>query len=189
MVVWIVGASAIAVFAWLHEHDKRVRAEGRAEALETKIDSLKLVSDSAHMAVVIKDSTVALQKAVIAVQRKQMEESYAAQRRQTQAAVSTLRESLDSAQKVALDQITTGYEHQISAKDSILAYQTKLTVLANEQLAVRDSAYSKLQQASNVVFDAWQVEKKRASPGLVAKVVHAIPVVAGAVLLGHFAWP
>lgn len=178
---WIVAGGAGAGFIWLREHDARVRAEGRAETLAKQVDSLATEAAVAKLIVVQKDSAVAIQKTVIAAQQKQIEEVAAVAKRQTQIAVNSLRETLDSAQRIALDQITEGYDNQLRFKDSLLAAQARLTRLAEEQVAVRDSAYRKLEQASNVVYDAWQVEKKRASPSLASKIVRAIPVVASTV--------
>lgn len=181
ILVYVIAGGAVAGGLWLHEHDKRVRAEGRAETLAKQVDSLATEAALAKLMVVQKDSAVAIQRTVIAAQQKQIEDVAAVARKQTQIAVNTLRETLDSAQRIALDQITEGYENQLRFKDSLLAAQARLTRLAEEQVEVRDSAYRKLEQASTVVYDAWQVEKKRASPGLVEKAIRVLPVVASAV--------
>jgi hypothetical protein len=177
---WKVGglvAIGAVGFGWLREHDSRVRAEGRAEALATSVDSLRAVAEEAVAAIATKDSAVAIQKVVIQAQQKQIEEVAAVARKQTQIAVASLRETLDSAQKVMLDEIESGYERQLASKDSMLAAQARLTALAESQVADRDIAIQKIQQASTVVYDAWQVEKKRANPSFVKKAIRAVPVV------------
>ena len=168
-------------FTWLREHDARVRAEGRAETLSAQVDSLRAVAEDAVAQVASKDSAVALQKGVIALQQKQLDEIIVVARRQTQAAVASLRDELDDRQNAMLDTITAGFERQLAAKDSMHAAQVRLTALAYAQVASRDTALAKIQQASSVVYDAWQAEKKRASPGLITKAIRAIPVVATAV--------
>lgn len=175
-------------FLWLREHDARVRAEGRAEALAKQVDSLETVASNALRDVAALDRTVGAQKIVLAAQQKQIEEVGVKARRQTQAAVSSLREELDDRQRTLLDTITAGYEKQLDAKDRMYAAQAQLTALANAQVASRDTALAKIQQASRVVYDAWQAEKKRASPSLMSKVVRALPVIAATALVTHLAW-
>lgn len=170
-------------FTWLREHDARVRAEGRAETLSLQVDSLRTVAKDAIEQVAAQDSTVAVQKSVIQLQQKQLDEVLIVARKQTQAAVASLRDELDDRQKAMLDTITAGFERQLAAKDSMYAAQVRLTALANAQVASRDTALAKIQQASSVVYDAWQAEKKRASPGLITKAIRAIPVVATTVVV------
>ena len=166
---------------WLKEHDARMRAEGRAETLASQVDSLQDVAQTALGAVQKLDSVAAQQQTKIAEQQERLRQTAALARKQTEAATSSLRESLDSSQKVMLDIVVNGYEEQLRAKDSLYAAQVRLTTLAKAQIVSRDSAYKALQQASNVVFDAWQVEKKRANPSFIAKAIRLVPVVATAV--------
>lgn len=181
LVVWLVGGGALAAGLWLYEHDKRVRAEGRAEAQAEVIDSLRGVADSALAEVAHKDSTVVVQRVMLEAQQQQIAEVAAVARRQTQVAVASLRDELDDRQKEMLDTITSGFERQLAAKDSMFAAQVRLTTLAESQVDSRDIAIAKIQQASSVVYDAWEVEKKRARPGLITKVLRAVPVVAATV--------
>jgi len=158
-----------------------VRAEGKAEVLTQQVDSLRQVADDAIAFVAHGDSTATQQRVLIEAQQKQITEVAAAARRQTQVVVASLRETLDSAQRNMLDNIEVGYNQQLAAKDSMYAAQVRLTELANGRVASRDLAFAKIQQANQVVYDAWQYEKKRAAPGLITKAIRAIPVVATAV--------
>ena len=71
-----VGLAGLVGFTWLREHDARVRAEGRAETLSAQVDSLRAVAEDAVAQVASKDSAVALQKGVIALQQKQLDENH-----------------------------------------------------------------------------------------------------------------
>lgn len=178
LAIWVAGSVALAGGLWLKEHDERVRSATRAEKLEKQVDSLVLDATKAKLMIMQKDDAVAAQKVLLAAQNMAMVEAQAKAKKRTGEVVASLRQKLDSVQTAELDTIVSGYEAQLTTKDSMFAAQLRLTNLAEERIAVRDSAYQKLEQASNVVYKSWQIEKKRASPSLAKKIIRAIPVVA-----------
>lgn len=177
-VVWIVAGGVAAGGFWLHAHDAAIRAEAKSEVFTKRIDSLQATNDSLKVVVEKRDSARARETATIEANNVKLAAAAAAAKARTKVAVDSLRNELDDRQKALLDNITQGYQTQLEKKDSMLAAQTRLTTIAKAEASDQRALREKQEEINKTMFDAWQLEKKRASPGAFHKVVEYAPVAA-----------
>lgn len=169
---------------WLHEHDKRVKADVRAEATAAQSDSLARV-------LATRDKEMARQDSVTVVIREQLKEQQirlattaVAAQEQTSSAVANLRRQLSADMKPMLDSIIRGYEKQLAIKDEQLAAQRKLTDLAEAQVASRDSTLAAIRRLNQSISAELDLANKRGNKSLQQKVAGGLPWLAVGIVLG-----
>ncbi len=181
---WFIGALALAAVLWLREHDAQLRYQTLAEV---RLDSVKTINaqlDRSYYTMMQKDS-------VIAVQRRQLENSRIAlrQRENTAAAetrekVKELRAQLSGAQQEELDSLVAGFEAQLTLVHQQLQATVELQLIAERQVTARDSMITELRVANARITQMLENEVNSNKKSLVDGAIKTLPwLVAGAAIL------
>lgn len=176
----MLGASQL----WLHEHDKRVKAEVQAALSAQLTDSLKAILKDQDQLMARQDSLIQEQRVVLVNQQQKLAAASIEAAHNTNVAVSNLRGKLSDEMKPLLDSITRGYERQLAIKDEELLAQKKLTALAEAQVTSRDSVLAAIRRVNESIQAELTLANKRANKSLFAKTKDALPLLALAFLAG-----
>lgn len=163
---------------WLHEHDKRVRADANTEIMT---DSVKLVTHKlATLSDIIKDSdrkSKQSQDSLVAeIQLHKKAEAVVT--KHTEALIAQVRQAVAQEHQAEFDSLITTYDTRLAEKDSMFAAQVRLTQLAESRVIVRDSAIEGLKQANATIYNAWRQLKNAKQKSLRQRVISALPLIA-----------
>lgn len=158
--VFIMLAAGGAGYLWLRQHDRAVRAEGRAEELGRQADSLRVVVREDSIRSARRDEVIDSQHTVIEEQKREIIAQEVAVIQLTSATVAGLRNRLPADLQTVLDSVVKGYEQQLALKDEQIALEARKVALERERVASRDSTIDALRRL-NASIEAEVVTLRR----------------------------
>lgn len=160
---WIkVGGAAAVVLAlggWWHSHSERLRAEGRAEVLAARVDSLAAVADSVVQEVARVDSAAAQRVQRADSIRQWALRAQAEARERQPRIVERIREVVDTtalaeAVNAGLDSLVAEHDAERAAWERERAALVATIEVKDEQIAARDEAIGRIQTALDAALAA-----------------------------------
>ena len=181
---WFLTAVAAGGVLWLRQHDATIRAETLAEESAKRADSLAIIVKRDSFELADRDKISAEQTALILQQQKEILAAGIKAQAVTNAAAQALREQLSVELIPLFDSVEAGYKKQIALKDEQIAAQLRITDLANQRIADRDSVIVGLRRLQASLEAEVVVANKRAKRSLLARAGEVAPWVIGAYVLG-----
>lgn len=173
--VWAVIGIAIGAVLWLRQHDNAVRAEERAKVAAQASDSLKQEVEKRDSALAKQDREIEVQRTALVKTQQSLATKEASAKRETSAAVATLRSQLNDEMKALLDSVINGYNRQLAVKDSMIQVEQRMRQLADSQAAARAKQIESLRRLNESIEAALAIERKRGNRTLVQKVIQIAP--------------